>query len=275
MNPHSRPKGEYRSAQHEGTAVRGALTLLRLQPDMARLVRWARSSGLCDLAADPGYALHAASRAALGSLAPKPFALRQRGGTAELVGYTTATVDQLARAGMLDAHDPEAALVLRLRDLVAKPMPQDWRAGERFSFEVRVAPVVRSRAQEPGRYVEVDAAFHAGRIDTPRDREAAYSAWLAQQLGRQGAATLVSHEVVAFQLADMVRRTQASSVVRIGVGDRQARHGHLPDLTVRGTLQVADGPAFADLLARGLGRHRAFGFGCLLLAAPGAFHRGN
>ena len=139
-----------------------ALTLLRLQPDMARLVRWARNSGLRTLAADPGYALHAASCAALGSLAPKPFALRQRGGTAELVGYTAATVDQLARASLLDAHDPEAATVLRLPDLVAKPMPQDWRAGERFSFEVRVAPVVRSRSQDPGRYVEVDAAFHAG-----------------------------------------------------------------------------------------------------------------
>lgn len=251
------------------------LTLLRLQPDMARLARWARASGLRDAAADPGYALHAATRAALGSLCPKPFALRQRGGMAELVGYVQAAPEQLARAAMLDTHDPEAAAALCLPDLVARPMPLDWRAGECFSFEARVAPVVRSRAQSPGGYVEVDAAYHPNHATCPVDRDAAYASWLGAQLGRQGAAALVSHEATAFQLTDMVRRTQPAGGHAAQAGDRHARRGRLPDLTVRGELRVSDGPAFADLLSRGLGRHRAFGFGCLLLAPPGAFHRGG
>lgn len=251
------------------------LTLLRLQPDMARLARWARASGLRDAAADPGYALHAATRAALGILSPKPFALRRRGGVAELVGYVQSTPEQVQRAAMLDAHDPEAAGALRLHDLVAKPMPLDWRVGERFSFEARVAPVVRSRSQAPGGYVEVDAAYHPNHAANPADRALAYASWLSAQLARQGAAALVSHEAIAFQLTDMVRRTQAAGRPATQDGDRQARRGRLPDLTVRGELQVSDGPAFADLLARGLGRHRAFGFGCLLLAPPGAFHRGG
>jgi len=34
---------------------------------------------------------------------------------------------------------------------------------------------------------------------------------------------------------------------------------------------VQDPQAFAALLARGLGRHRSFGYGCLLLAPPGAW----
>jgi CRISPR system Cascade subunit CasE len=34
---------------------------------------------------------------------------------------------------------------------------------------------------------------------------------------------------------------------------------------VTGTLRVGDAEAFRALLARGLGRHRAFGFGMLLL----------
>lgn len=253
------------------------LSFLRLQPDMARLARWAHSSGLRDAAADPGYALHAATRAALGSLAPKPFALRQRAGMDELVGYTPASTEHLARACALDAHDPDAAAALRLQEMVAKAMPMDWRVGECFSFEARVAPVVRSRAKAPGSYVEVDAAYHPDYVSTPGDRATAYGAWMRAQLGRQGAAELLSHETVMFQLTDMVRRTQAADNVRGDrptEGGRSTRRGLLPDLTVHGELRVADGPAFASLLARGLGRHRTFGFGCLLLAPPGAFHRG-
>lgn len=253
------------------------LTLVRLQPDMARLARWARGSGLRDAAADPGYAVHAASRAALGSLAPKPFMLRRRSGVEELVGYSQATPQQLERAQVLDTNDPEAGAALGLSGLVAKAMPADWRADERFSFEVRVAPVVRSRAQAPGRYVEIDAAYHPSYATVPGDRDAAYGAWLGAQLGRQGAATLLAMEPVSFHLTDMVRRTQAgggsAGVAR--EGERRARLGRLPDLTVRGELCVTDGAAFADLLGRGLGRHRAFGFGCLLLAPPGAFGRGR
>ena len=252
------------------------LTLIRLQPDMARLARWARSSGLSDAASDPGYALHAAAQAALGSLAPKPFALRQRAGVDELLGYTPASTEHLARACALDAHDPDAASALRLHQMVAKAMPADWRAGECFSFEARVAPVVRSRAKAPGSYVEVDVAFHQADAGTQGDRVASYEAWIRAQLGRLGAAELLSHETVKFQLTDMVRRTQAVDSVRAvrdSGGGRSARRGLLPDLTVRGELRVADGEAFAALLSRGLGRHRAFGFGCLLLAPPGAFHR--
>ena len=261
------------------------LSFLRLQPDMARLSRWARSSGLRAAAGDPGYAVHAATRAALGDLAPKPFALRQRAGATELVGYVAASTEHLARACALDAHDPEAAAALGLHDGVAKPMPTDWRGGERFSFEVRTAPIVRSRAAAPGRYVEIDAAFHPDYASPCGDRTTAYGIWLRAQLVRHGAAELVTHETVTFQLTDMVRRTQAAG--RMEVADnakqvdghysvnRQSRHGLLPDLTVRGELRVVDGPAFASLLARGLGRHRSFGFGCLLLAPPGAFHRGG
>ena len=250
------------------------LTLVRLRPDMVRLVRWASVSGPRNASADVGYTLHAATRATLGSLAPKPFVLRQRADGVELVGYTVARPEDLARACALDAHDPEAASALRLEELVAKAMPVDWRAGETFSFEVRVAPVVRSRSELPGSYVEVDAAFHSEYMQTPGDRVAAYGAWIKAQLGREGAAELLSNETINFQLTDMVRRTHSSAggeAHESGATGRQGRRGLLPDLTVRGALKVANGPAFAKLVARGLGRHRAFGFGCLLLTRPAPF----
>ena len=36
-----------------------------------------------------------------------------------------------------------------------------------------------------------------------------------------------------------------------------------------GALTITDGEKFAQLLARGIGRHRAYGYGMLLLRPPG------
>lgn len=251
--------------------VSGVLTLVRMRPDMARVARWAAHTGQRAFVVDPDYALHAIAKAALGELAPKPFALRRRNGITELIGYTGAAPEALERARSLDAHDPDAAAALRVEDLAVKAMPQDWRQGERLSFEVRVAPVVRSRSRVPGRYVEVDAAFRDCDAANVGDREALYHLWLQQQLARRGAAQLVAHDTVTFRLTRIARRTQTATAGDGNGPMRKASTGLLPDLTVRGELCIGDGPAFGELLARGLGRHRAFGFGCLLLAPPGAF----
>ena len=153
--------------------------------------------------------------------------------------------------------------------MVAKAMPTQWREGERLSFEVRVAPVVRSRSARPDAIVEVDAAYHASLAgEAPGDREQAYGRWLQRELARGGAAALQGWRSHAFGLTRVARRAQAEA----GVVGRSLSQGLLPDLTVRGELTVGDGAAFAALLARGLGRHRAFGYGCLLLAPAGVLH---
>ena len=43
----------------------------------------------------------------------------------------------------------------------------------------------------------------------------------------------------------------------------------VPDAWLRGHLEIRDGEAFSALLQRGVGRHRAFGYGCLLIAPRG------
>jgi CRISPR system Cascade subunit CasE len=48
-----------------------------------------------------------------------------------------------------------------------------------------------------------------------------------------------------------------------------SRYCEGPDAVMRGNLIVSDPAAFAQLLARGIGRHRAYGFGMLLLRPPG------
>lgn len=247
--------------------------LMRTHPDLGALARWAAATGQRALREDPGYALHAALKATLGAAAPKPFALVQRADGCQFVGYVQAERAAAERALQLAADtDPGAAAALGLDrdDVVVKTMPADWRTGERLDFEARVAPIVRSRAAgADGGWAEVDAAFHpsfAG--DTPGDRAAAHQRWLARELARDGAATLLHGHATGFRLAPIARRGAEASGQRTG---RHTRNGLLPDLTVRGQLRVENPQAFSALLARGLGRHRSFGFGCLLLAPPGSW----
>jgi CRISPR system Cascade subunit CasE len=248
------------------------LHLLRLLPDMPALARWVAATGQRALQEDNGYALHAALRATLGDLAPKPFALLERPGVVQLIGYTDRSVDDLRRGlSQAEMTDPGAAAALGLDrpdSVLIRPLPAQWRTGERLSFEVRVAPVVRSRQQPGGGYPEIDVAFHPDFAAAGGDREAAHRTWLARELARGGAASLLSARVLGFRLAPIARRHAQAAGQR---GGRSTQGGLLPDLCVRGQLQVDEPDAFGALLARGLGRHRSFGFGCLLLAPPGAW----
>lgn len=249
------------------------LHLIRLLPDLPALARWVTATGQRALQEDSGYALHAALRATLGELAPKPYALLERPGVLQLIGYSRHSVGELERAlSQAEFSDPGAAAALGLgqpSNVVIKPLPVNWRAGDRMSFEVRVAPVVRSRQRPGGGYPEIDAASHPDfAAAAAGGREAAHRAWLARELARGGAATLLASRVLSFRMAPIARRHAQSAGERSG---RATQLGLLPDLHVRGQLQLDDPLAFDALLARGLGRHRSFGYGCLLLAPPGAW----
>lgn len=248
-----------------------ALTLVKLRPDGAALARWAAASGVAAFKDDLGYAAHAASKAVFGDLAPKPFALRQRAGDLEMIGYCAASVDELSRVASLQIHDDVAAHALGVDGMVAKPMPLDWAAGERFSFECRVVPTRRTRQATSGRYVELDAAIPEPGAQGDFDRDAAYGAWLSKELSRFSAARLTGFAPFAFRLTPTARRTHAAQG-SAAPGARRMARGLVPDLVARGELEVVDPSGFQEALRRGLGRHRAFGYGCLLLAPRGVLY---
>lgn len=247
------------------------LTLIRLQPDRVRLARWLRGTGQGRLGRDSGYALHAAMRAVFGDLAPRPFSLREREAGDELLGYVSTRAAALDETlGRLPREAIEPAKALGTDGLIMRELPTDWRGGERYGFEVRVVPVVRSRSIVSGRVVEIDAARHAPLIDAGRDLPGgAHAAWTAAEIARGGAAELLSCHPVVLSQYRALRRSRGEGA------ERRSASTWLPDLTLRGTLRLVDGEAFGRLLARGLGRHRAFGFGCLLLAPDGALDAGS
>jgi CRISPR system Cascade subunit CasE len=237
------------------------LKLLRLEPDAAALAHWATRNRVLSPDGDYGYALHALFAAAFGAMAPKPF--RYLGGRQGLLAYTAAPLDDLRLSASLATPDVARALGVEMLD--ARPFPADWKEGQSLGFEVRVRPVVRTK---DGR--ERDAYLHAveGRAqtelsaeqDAPADRPMVYGDWLARQLGEGGAAELVDAKMDSFSLTRVLRRT--------GVGENGRRRSTQtagPDVVFKGTLRIGKPEAFNRLLARGLGRHRAFGFGMLLL----------
>lgn len=206
---------------------------------------------------DLGYAIHTHLREVFGDLAPQPFVVLSDSGTdAEVLGY--------------GAHEKQAledgALTLGWRELATKKMPE-LESRRELKFEVRVCPTRRGRFPRPGegngepKPRELDA-FLAAVSQNPGetfDRTEIYRTWLGERLSRGGAAELLSAKIERYQRARLFRRRQG--------GDRNSALLERPDVTFAGRLRVGDPAEFHRLLATGVGRHRAFGFGMLLLKA--------
>lgn len=236
------------------------LCLVRLVPDREALAQWAARQRQPRAVADLGFVWHGLLKAVFGNDAPKPFVDRSSAGSNELLGYSTCP-----RLEPLPDIDPLAGRASGAHALRLTAMPTTWNAGRILSFEARARPVIRSRQNGPDSPpVELDAAVAARRHDSSITREDAYREWLTRELARNDAAELMSMRLVAFQRARVARRQGQS-------GERAWSRSRLegPDARLRGHLRIRDAAAFAALLARGIGRHRAFGFGCLLIAPQG------
>ena len=91
------------------------------------------------------------------------------------------------------------------------------------------------------------------------DRGAVYAGWFARQLGE--AASLERAAITAMRRLTTRRSAHGRGHGAPGV------EGY--DALFAGTLAVGEPAAFARLLARGVGRQPAFGFGMLAQAPPG------
>ena len=205
--------------------------------------------------------MHCLLTECFGDLAPKPFRLIVPRGAAcgVLYGYGHTGADALRDAAGMYA-DPLQVKILPGHTISSKPMPTEWRAGKRLGFETRIRPVVRrSRNAEsrPGR--EWDAfqlkAMQYPKNGMPCSREEVYRKWLSDQFERRGGAQLESAELQSFQRTRAVRKLRA----------RYSEHSEGPDAIMWGVLVITDAATFTTLLSQGIGRHRAYGYGMLLL----------
>jgi CRISPR system Cascade subunit CasE len=241
-----------------------ALHLIRIPLGLRALAAFAVAERVDD--DDRGYATHLALRRRFGAAAPQPFRVFEKGAAGPyLLGYAT-DVPALMDAAALPPPDDRLDTIFPASPS-ARPMPDAWRSGARYAFEVRVRPVVRygpearaARLASGKRGAKERDAFLAAvekAGDGTVNREAVYAEWFVRQMS--GAARLERATITALRRLS----TRRSAHGRPGTSQIEGY-----DVLFAGSLAVGEPDAFAHLLARGVGRHAAFGFGMLALAPP-------
>ena len=249
----------------------GVLQMVRAEVNIRDFQRWMGTRRL----QDPDHAMHCLLTECFGDLAPKPFRLMTARGaaTASLYGYGAADADELRDASGTFA-DPLQSRIIPAVGIASKPMPKEWRKDKQLGFEIRIRPVVRLERDTSRIPSDVQRSFKEGGLREGKEcdaflyeairhpekgamkctREQVYGDWLACQLHRRGGAELEqdSAKLTAFQ------RTRAHR-------NPHRRHSEGPDAVMRGVLRVTNSEDFSRLLANGIGRHRAYGYGMLLL----------
>ena len=211
--------------------------------------------GVCD--EDLGYTLHGWIAATFVRGAFLSFRVKETLSGLRFYGYSSQPLAVLRRHAEIHAT-PLALSVARFDRTYEKPVLAEFPAGEVLGFEVRACPVSRGERERDVFDVEVERATSRGEIQP--DRNMVYTSWLAKRLADSGCIDLDKSllDVSGFRIAMSLRQKPAGEHAR-----RQSVR--VPDVLYTGKLCVRDGRGFHDLLQRGIGRHRSFGFGMLML----------
>jgi len=208
-----------------------------------------------EVAADPGYLVHAWLAEALGNDGPKVFRIVNHQPNVRVLGYCTASPEQMLETLDLNAS-PSVAQALVDGAIAGKKMPHVWVEGTRLAFEVLATPIVRSGNRSVDAFLS--ACNHSANVGKRVDRQQVYADWLSRKL--EGAALVDRVEQAEFALTTHVRK-------KGHVGDK-ARDKYmmcLPRVLYRGELTVKSAAAFGSLLGKGVGRETPFGYGMMLL----------
>jgi CRISPR system Cascade subunit CasE len=257
--------------------------MVQLYLDPRRLVQLGKMQGLPLARTDTNYLVHCALGELFGDDAPKPFFVDDDPRTVEdtanhhgdrhvrVLGYADLD-DEALRDEAKSCPNPTVTAVSDWERFVSSEMPQSFREGRRFQFELRACPVVRKASAGEGMNQNGDTrtweegdeldAFLAEAWTRPEDddvsREQVYRDWLRRQFDLRGGVEPQSIGMNRFSIERMTRR-----VPKDGTDERKADTIKRPDVTLTGTLEVTDSSAFTDLLRSGLGRHKSFGYGML------------
>ena len=239
-----------------------SLHLVELPLHLSALHSWAGTREIGRGILDEGLALHHLLAEVFGPGELQPFRLMvsPRAVRGTLYAYAACPAEALQDSARSVAGPTEAA-VLPLDQMRSVPRPPEtWREGMRLGFDLKVRPTVRlaSALETAGQRFSKGAELDAFLAETLRNgrarpREDVYLDWLATRLAP------------AAELECDCTRMRSFRRLR---GQRGGRAVEGPDAVFHGTLTVRDSPGFAGMLARGTGRHRAYGYGMLLLRPP-------
>lgn len=236
------------------------LSMIRMPVDVRALRIYATMTRTGD---DDGcYALHHAMRKRWGDTAPQPFHAVLSGPEPHVVGYM-----EDPEALKVVSHDPHLEAIFP-EGTLSRPVALPEIAGGTYSFRVRTRPLIRYGKRiadmiekETGRrpFPEM-CAVQATRLRTGEDVDTTEvcRGWLEKRL--EGAATLATFSLLDYVAQPVLRSTHGPAGPRTFPGSTAV---------MTGTIVIDDPTAFATLIAKGIGRHAAFGYG-LMLIAPAA-----
>jgi CRISPR system Cascade subunit CasE len=244
-----------------------ALHLVKVPMRADKLVAIAKRRRIRVRDLDDGYLVHCLLTELWQGNAPAPFVLRGSGRTLDAWGYSRADASQLIQ----HAHefgDPSALDALNgVEAICSRSMPR-FDKGRRVGFLTRVCPVARLAKSRRGHRAgaEIDVFLsrcYAAASDQRVSREAVYRDWLGDRFKNvtTTGARLTRVSVAAMARTRIVRRTHSEA--------REAKVLERPDVRFEGDLLIEDGDVFLEFLGHGIGRHRAFGFGALIVVPPG------
>lgn len=238
--------------------------------------RWAGDRGLVRRGSfDEGYALHVLLSAMFGKSVLQPFRLfaSERRSGAALYAYADIDEDELRHTAAA-AAPPDCLAVIDAEKMQSKRMPPAFEPGRRLGFDIRLRPVRRLRQDltdpQPKRLLSKGAEVDAFRLEAIRrfphgwadpaagatkngvTRQSVYTEWLTERFG----------DAVAVEQCDLIAFRRSRAIRGTGRGPEG------PDATLHGTLAVSNPETFVQILRTGVGRHRAYGYGMLLLRPP-------
>ncbi len=245
------------------------LVQFQLRPDT--LLRFAQAQGLNTFHdGDLGYTVHALLQALFNDLAPKPFRILSRSPADQLLQSDERIIHPRSQHIRVLAYSPHSATalgehvdtfalpgiheILIRESLASKAMPEQWQVGRQLGFELLVCPVSRQEKIEKDIFLRF---LERGDVSEPANRYAIYQQWLHNHF--RDTARLLKVQLSAFRLISLLRRNHTKAAKRSNSILKR------PQALFNGVLEIRDSEAFNKLLARGVGRHRAFGYGMLLL----------
>lgn len=228
------------------------LHLVRILVRPPELLRFATMHRITQEEDGLGYTLHAWLAALFGDAAPKPFRYFDR--RQELLAYAPYEAKELRKRAQTFS-DPVAWAAFDPVELLSKPMPADWKAGQRVNIDVLTCPVSRKDSDEKDVFLRTLDRLS----DHAPSRGEVYRQWFLRQWG----------DVVQFERLDLVGMQARAQLLRRtrNVANR-LRLIERPQALFNGRAVIQDEQRFGELLGRGIGRHRAFGFGMVLLSPP-------
>lgn len=237
--------------------------MVEIRPDLAALLRFLHGQGLAsgEHDEDLGYGVHAWLAAAFGQGTIRPWRLlHDHRRPTRILGYTRKDASEL-RERLSSFSEPSVYAVCPQPEesILTRPMPS-WRRGQVLAFEVQCCPVGR----KAGSGVEKDIyLIEADKVDHKNlERETVYTAWARERLERENACSVQSIRLDGFRLVRQLRQTQPTK------NGRSRSRLVRPTALIRGKLVIEDPETFNTMLAGGIGRHVAFGYGMVLLRPP-------